>query len=358
MLKIVHLGWAGDTAVREPALGDEGEGALEEGFGAVDGVDGDADDDAGGDGVACYGSARGDGAAGEADGDGGFAAEGFVEAGAEVGHVLEGGVGGYGLGMWGEGGGERGVEFALRGWVGGEVEHEVCEGGLGGVVAGVHHCCAFGDELVEGHGRGIFFGGDGWEVGEEVWDRGRGAEAFDDLVVGHCGKVVGGSFAVCVFKEDLGGVVPGAREVGEGDVVASGGMEGVHCVDLDDLPGFPPRRTDVIAFVEEPVGVRPDHGGDGVVGEHVEPWSEIKRAVDYCVLVRCSNLSTGALDYQVAAEFESHLHYSGLHGRDLFGGEDMGQVLPLLSVFGPVGRLSHGWVSSRYVCIEFILDDI
>lgn len=81
----------GVLAADEPALGDVGVGAGVVVLVVVDGVVGDADDGAGGQGVAVNGHAAGENLAGQDAADRGGQTHGLVDAGAEVGAAAEGG---------------------------------------------------------------------------------------------------------------------------------------------------------------------------------------------------------------------------------------------------------------------------
>ena len=124
-------------AVGEPALRPVDFGLREDAFVAVRHVGGHGDGGVAGDEGVEDGGAGGGGAAGEAEGRGRVDAEGFVEAGAEVGQVLHFVVGGDGFGG-GEDGVDFGAEFVEAGGVFEEEVHGVVHGDGGRVGAGVH----------------------------------------------------------------------------------------------------------------------------------------------------------------------------------------------------------------------------
>ena len=126
----------------------------------VEGVGGHADRGAGGVGGAVDDGAAGEDEAGYVGGDGGRLAEGLVEDGAEVGELVERGVGPADGVRGGEGGADLGLEFGEARWIAEEVEEGGGEGGGGGVGAGEDEEVALGLELalaVAAAGFGVFF---------------------------------------------------------------------------------------------------------------------------------------------------------------------------------------------------------
>ena len=286
-------------------------------------------------------------------------AEGLVEAGAEVGNVLEVGVGGGWceiFALW-----KRGVEFCaelgLDFWLPRELVHHVRQRDLRCVVSCIEHGGALCMHLVKSHGDGSFLTCCQREGGEEVlliWIEG---PAFRHEVFCHAGEVVACALTKGWLEDLPCEVVPISRQVGPDDVEVYRRLVGVHCGGSDGFAVGEESVASVNACIEEGVAVGPEDGSDGVEREHVEPRTEIEAAIfTNRTGILLGSVAASRFDFDVPTQLADGLEDAWLHVGDSLRREDVREIAAFYAMLCSACCLGHGGVSRRDGLVEVVFD--